>query len=219
MAEELQNLINRIQHEGVEKARAESEQIISEAKAKAAKIIQSAEANAQDIKKKAETSSKVYTERSTRTLEHAARDVLISVGHGVENLFKDIITKSLNEALSPEQLVKMILSLIQAYAAHGMAESRLEVLVSPKDQEKVKALYLKKYSKALEKGIKIRADDKIIKGFKLTLKDGQVYHDFTQEAIAEAFAALIRPELSKIVYRVASKQVKQGGDRTIGRSA
>ena len=65
--------------EGVAKAEAEAEQIISGAKARAASIVREAEAKAQEMTAVAEEEAKVFTERSRATLHQAARDLLLSV--------------------------------------------------------------------------------------------------------------------------------------------
>ena len=46
MAEQLQELLEKIQKEGVDKAKAEAERIVSEAKARAAQILKSADEQA-----------------------------------------------------------------------------------------------------------------------------------------------------------------------------
>ena len=208
MAEELQNLIERIKKEGVENAQKQAEAIVSKANTHATDLVKAAQEKAKTILKKAQSDTEVYTERSIKTLEQAARDVLISVGHGVERLFKDIIEKSLTKNLTPEELMKMIVAMVKAYTDKGMTETSVDVLVSPDDQEKIKKLYISKYSDILGKGVEIRSDDDIIKGFKISLKDGKVYHDFTLESIADVLSSFIQPKIAEIVHRVAEKQVK-----------
>ena len=208
MAEELQNLIERIKKEGVENAQKQAEAIVSKANTQATDLVKAAQEKAEAILKKAQSDTEVYTERSIKTLEQAARDVLISVGHGVERLFNNIIEQSLTENLTPEELMKMIVAMVKAYTEQGMTESHVDVLVSPNDQEKIKKLYMSKYRDILGKGVEIRSDDDIIKGFKISLKDGQVYHDFTLESIADVLSSFIQPKIAEIVHRVAAEQVK-----------
>ena len=46
-------------------------------------------------------------------------------------------------------------------------------------------------------------DKGIFKGFRVGRKGGQVFHDFTQEAIADSLATFLRPELGEIVKQAA----------------
>lgn len=203
MTADLQGLIEQIRREGVDKAEAEAAQVLARAKERAAEIVKAAETQAAARLKKAETDAQVFTERSIKTLEQAARDVLIEVGHGVENILKRIVLESVGEALTPQVLIDMMLAIVRAYVERGMEENRIEVLISPQDQKKLVALYLEKYRQELVKGVEIRTDDQIIRGFKVSVKDNNLYHDFTREAIADALGQFLRPQLVEIVHRVA----------------
>lgn len=203
MADELQSLIERIQREGVEKAEVEAATIITRAKAKAAEIVKAAEAQAQALLKKADADARVYSERSTITLTHAARDVLIAVGQGLESILNEVVRKQVGQALSPDTLKAMLSRIAQAYAAHGMTENRLTVLLSPGDQQSLARLVEAGVRDALGQGVDLRADDRIVKGFRISIQDGRVVHDFTEGTIAEAIGALLKPHLAEIVHHAA----------------
>jgi len=203
MADELQGLIERIQREGVEKADADAATIITRAKAKAAEIVKTAEAQAQALLKQAETDAQVYTARSTITLNQAARDVLIAVGQGLESILDEVVRKQVGQALAPDTLKAMLGRMAQAYAAQGMAENRLAVLLSPDDQQSLARLVEAGVRDALGQGVDLRADDRIAKGFRISIQDGRVVHDFTEETIAAAIGALLKPHLAEIVHRAA----------------
>jgi len=209
MAEELQNLIDRIQRDGIDKARAEAGQIVSGAKKQATELVESAGQRAEALLKKAESDAKLHTERSIKAIGQAGRDVLVAVGHGVEQLFRDLFREAAAESLTPEGLARMIVALAKGYADNGMAADSIEVLVSPDDREKLKQLCMEKYRKALGEGVEIRSDDDIIKGFKISFKDGKVYHDFTLEAIAEVMSAFLQPRLAELVREAAKKPMKE----------
>jgi V/A-type H+/Na+-transporting ATPase subunit E len=208
MAEELKSLIERIQKDGVDKARAEANDIISAAKKQAEDLVKKAGKKAEEIIKQAEDDAKIHAERGARTMAQAARDVLIAVGSGVEKLFKSLISDSVGESLTPDGMMRMMTALAQGYAEHGLSESRIEMLISPEDLDKLKQLYSEKYAQAIGKGVEIRSDDNIIKGFKVSLNNGKVWHDFTMEAIADAMADFLRPQLEQIVREAAKKPLE-----------
>jgi V/A-type H+/Na+-transporting ATPase subunit E len=209
MQEELQSLIDRIQNQGVEKAQKQADDIISKTKKDAENIVKEAEKKADDIVKEAEKKARQYTQRSTKALQQAARDVIIEVGHGIEKVFLDIVSQSLENPLKSEEIIKLVESMVQAYAEKGMTETNITVLVNPSDQKKLKELYLQQYRDKLGKGVEIQSDNTIIKGFRVSFEDNKVYHDFTQSAIAESFSELLRPDLAKIVHKVAEEQVQR----------
>jgi V/A-type H+-transporting ATPase subunit E len=207
MAEELQPLLEQIRKEGIEKAEKEASELLAQAKEKAAQIVRDAEAKAKDIIAKAEADAEVYTQRSTAALEQAARDVLITVGQGIENIISDIISASTEEALTIEVLEQMMVKMAAACAEH-QGETRIELLISEKDQKELVKFFTDRYRKKLIHGIELHVDNEILKGFKVSFADEHVYLDFTQEAIAEALTAFLRPKLAEIVGRVAKKSAK-----------
>ncbi len=209
MAEELKNLIERIQRDGIDKAKSEADEIISTAKREADELIKKAERNAGTILKQAEADARIHAERGIKTMAQAGRDVLIAVGGAVEKLVKNLIRESVAESLTPDELMQMMTALAKGYAEHGMSENRLAALVSPEELDKLKQLYADKYAQALGKGVEIRSDDNIVKGFKISLNDGKVWHDFTLEAIADAMAAFLQPELEEIVRKAARKPLEE----------
>jgi V/A-type H+-transporting ATPase subunit E len=185
MAIELQHLIDRINQEAVEKGEQEANRIVARAL------------------EKAEKDSEVFVERSTRTLEQAARDLLISVGQAVENIIADIVSDATDEALDPDTLKRMMVKMAQAYAERNGTESRIEVLVGKEDQSELVRFFARQYRHRLVRGLNIRADAGVRRGFRVILDNDRVHHDFTRPAIAEALGNFLRPHLAEIVFRAA----------------
>lgn len=207
MAEELQPLLEQIRKEGVEKAQKEASDLLAQAKEKAAQMVREAEAKAKALVAKAEIDAEIYTQRSTATLEQAARDILITVGQGIENIIAELVAESTKEALKIEVLEQMMVKMAEACAAsHG--ETRIELLVSEADQKDMVKFFADKYREKMIHGIELHTDKEILKGFKVSFADDHVYLDFTQEAIAESLTAFLRPKLAEIVGRVAKTTAK-----------
>lgn len=203
MAEELQYLIERIQREAVDAGEKQAADIIAKAKQEAAKIVAEAERQAQERLEKAERDAQQFTERSIQTLRQAARDLLIAVGQGVENILANLAAEAADRSLTYETVQEMLVKLSESYVGRTDRERRIELLVSPQDQARLINFFKEKYNEKLREGLVIQGDERIFKGFKVRLEDGRVTHNFTPEAIAEALANFLRPHLSEIVYRVA----------------
>ena len=203
MAEELQHLIERLQQEAVATAEQQAARIVAQAKAQAARLVREAEERARAGLAQAEKDAEAYTERSRRTLEQAARDLLISVGQGVQNILADIVAEAVEQALKPAVLEQLLVRMVEAYAARQGEESRIEVLISPADQKELVRFFADQYRQRLVRGIELHVDNEIFKGFKVSFGDGSVYHDFTREAIAESLTNFLRPQLAEIVHRAA----------------
>jgi len=202
MAEELKHLIEQIQKEGVEKANEQANTIISQAKEKAAKIVAEAEEKAYESLLKAKNESEAFAERSVKTLEQAARDLLITIGQGCEKVVAEVLGKEVDKALSDDLLQKMISNVVE----QGSGDT--ELFVSENDKVAL-AVYCAELAKKSGKEIELVSDSEILSGFKVGFKDKNVYLDYTGEAVANALAAFLRPELAKTVSAVAREQVSK----------
>ena len=212
MAEDLQHLLDKIHAEAIAKSEKEAEEIVAKAREKAAQIVKDAE---QDAKKKiadAEADARQFMERSIRTLEQASRDLLITVGQGVENILDDLIHESLDEALSIDVIKDMLVRMAEKYMERGGKERRIALLINPDDQKELVKFYAAKYREKLQDTIEIKPDNHIIKGFRISFVDEHAHHDFTREAIAEALATFLRPHLADIILRVARDDKEHGTD-------
>lgn len=201
MAEELKHLIEQIQKEGVDKANEEAETIISQAKEKAARIVVEAEEKAHNLLKKAQTESEAFAERSVKTLEQAARDLLITVGQGCEKVAAGTLGKEIEATLSGDFLQQMILNVIE----QGKGS---DLVISASDEDKTALVtFCAEQAKKSGREIELISDSEILSGFKVGFKDKAVYLDYTGEAVAEALGAFLRPELAKTVSAVAQEQL------------
>ena len=100
MAEELQQLLEKIQHDGVEKANAEAAAIISKAKAEAEACKRTAAEEAAALAAKAEAEAKASAERAEKTIRQAARDTVLEVKDALERLLQNLLEKNVNAALA-----------------------------------------------------------------------------------------------------------------------
>ncbi len=197
MAEDLQNLIERIQKEAIEKADAESSKILAKAKDEAAKILENAKSQAATLLEKADKDSASYTERSNRAIEQAARDVLISIGRKIEKMVTDILAKEVEKNLSENTVKEMLLTLAKNYSTD------LSLVFSDADKAKLSSFAVGEFAKALGKGVTVESDSGIKFGFRIKTDGGKVSHEFTGEEIAASLASVVRPELAKIVSDAA----------------
>ena len=206
MTEELQSLLERIQTEGVERAEAEAARIIAGAQERAAGIVAEAEAQAEATRRGAEADATASGERGQIALEQAARDFLLSLQKGIEAVLRGTLCETVGAALTPDVMTAILVRLADAYAAHDMNESRVDVLLSPEDRDAVGAIVMEKYRELAGQGLMLRPDERVDRGFKVSFVDSNLYHDFSAEALAEALAPVLKPPLCDIVRRAAAEQ-------------
>ncbi len=205
MTQDLQPLIDQIRQEGIDTANAEAEDILAKARKKAASIVQEAEDKKRSMLDEAQNNARIYEERSRKTLEHAGRDLLITVRQAIERILSDLVVETVDQAMGIEVIQDMLVKMAEQCAAHS-GESRMEILVSPEDHETLIKTFANLYRQKMISGLTLKADNDVLKGFKISFKDDHVYLDFTSEAVAESLSQLLRPHLSEIVKQVASEQ-------------
>lgn len=191
MAEELQHLIERIRTEGVEKAETESSDIVTAAKANAEKIITEAKAQSAQIVAQAERDAEVFMVRSKQALEQSSRDLLLTVGTGIEKIFNALLKETVAGAMSAEVMADLINKLAEEGATVKVSAEVLTVLQA-------------EFASKLKSGIDLGADQDVLAGFKLVEKEGTAYRDFTDDAIVEALSEFLRPQLAEILKKAVA---------------
>lgn len=202
MAEELQSLIDRIHKDSIEKGDKEAADIIKKANEKAAATIAAAEEKAKQFEAKAKAAAESFEQSSRKTLEQAARDVLITVSKGVESLFEKLVLDSVQAAYTPDTIEKLLQQLVDSKSVDAEG---LVVGVSDADQAALAAFIRGKFSEKTTSGVEIKTDNEIIKGFTVSSKGTDVYTDFTDKAIAEVLMKFLRPQLAELVQEAVAE--------------
>ncbi len=190
MAEELQQLLEKIQRDGVEKANAEAKAIVDKANAEAKAIVEKAQAEAAAATAKAEADAKAFAERANTTIRQAARDVVLEVREGVGRLFDGILAQDVNAALAGNAAA------LAAEAIKALSSgSDAQVAANAQLAEALRA----QFAASAAAGVEVVTDESVGAGFSVRLDGGRVEHDFSEKAIAAALAKRLRPDLAKIV--------------------
>lgn len=191
MAEELQQLLEKIQHDGVEKANAEAAAILAKAKADAEAMEKAAKANAETAKAQAEADAKASAERAKTTIRQAARDTVLEVKDALAKLLEGLLAKDVAAALAtPGEAAKLALDAIKALGAN-----QADIAAGSQLAAALKA----QLAAQAAKGINVVLDESVGAGFSLRLDGGRVEHDFSEAAIAGAIAKRLRPDLAALL--------------------
>ncbi|MBO4546603.1 MAG: V-type ATP synthase subunit E, partial [Treponema sp.] len=57
----------------------------------------------------------------------------------------------------------------------------------------------------ISKGMEIKADASLASGFRIGLKDGSAYYDYSSESVADLFAAYLNPKIAALVAAAAKE--------------
>ncbi len=192
MAEELKDLIEKINEEGIKAA---------EDKARA--IIAKAEREAETLKIEAKERIAKAEESMRASLKQAARDTILSLKKEINAMLDGLITSHIHKALTAEETGRLILSILKEITA-GRKEETI-ISLKKEEAEKIQKAVLSELREEVKKGIVLRPSDDIRAGFKISYDNGKSYYDFTDKALAEYIAAYIRPKLAEILNESINK--------------
>jgi len=197
MAEEIKDLIARIQREGVVAGEKQAAQISAEAEQKAQEIIGKAKSRAAEIIEQAEAEAHKLDQSTRASLEQAGRDLLISLRREINAMLDRLIKHSLRQALKTEELALIIAGLIKA--APLSLGSQVIVLLSRQDKEKLEKEFFKQLAEETKKQIVLKSAQELESGFIISFDAGKSSFDFSSQALTEYISGSLRPELNKIL--------------------
>ena len=190
MAEELQQLLEKIQRDGVDKANAEAAAIVAKAKEEANALVKKAQEDAAAAEAKGKADAEAYAARARETINQAARDTVLKVKDDVTKLLTQLLAQNVSAALATEAV-----PLAAAAVKELVTGSGAEVATSAKLVDALRA----QLAAQAQNGVKVVADEMTGTGFTVKLDNGRVEHDFTDAAISEALAQRLRPDLAALL--------------------
>ena len=191
MAEELQQLLEKIQRDGVDKANAEAAAIVAKAKAEADAIVKKAQEDAAAAEAKGKADAEAYAARAKETISQAARDTVLKVKQDVMELLKKLLLQNVTAALATEAVPLAAAAVKELVTGSATAE----IAAAPKLVDALRA----QLAQQAQSGVKVVADETTGTGFTVRLDNGRVEHDFTDAAISEALAQRLRSDLAALL--------------------
>ena len=195
MAEEIKDLIEKIQQEGVRAAEDKAKEIENQAERQAEEIIRKAKLEAGKLIREAKEEIAKSQESSKILLKQAGRDLIISLKKEINKILDKLILFNVRQALGPQELAKILSSLIKNYSA----KENVIISLNKEDLRKLEKGLLDTLKEEVRKGITLRSSDDIQAGFIISYDSGKSYYDFTDTALAEYIGSHLKPKLKEIL--------------------
>ena len=203
---QLQELIDKIKKEGVAQAESKSAEIIAAAEQKAAKIISDAEEKASNVIKSAKSETERMEKASVDAIKQAGRNLIISFRDGVNAELSALVSSETAKAYNADMLKTLIPETVKAWASKSEV-SDISVLLSKKDASTLSSEFSALLKSEISKGLVIKTDDALSSGFRIGVKDGSAYYDFSAESVADLFSTYLNPRTSQIM-KDAAEEIK-----------
>ena len=195
---QLQDLIEQIKKDGVETAEMEAEAILNAAKAEAAKIISDAQVQANKMLLDAKNENERMVKSSEDAIRQAGRNLLISFRESVAKELKVIVNENVTAVYSSEDFAKLIAKAVESWTDKPEAED-ITVLLNSEDLKSFEEKLLAELNARMLKGITLKASDNFDGGFRIAVKDGGAYYDYSSEAVVDMLANYLSPKVTALM--------------------
>ena len=200
---QLQELIDKIKKDGVASAENEAAKIVAEAEKNAEKIIADAQEKADEIVKNAKAETERMEKASEEAIVQAGRNMLLSFKESIISELDGLIKTETENAQTKEILAKLIPETVKAWSKNADA-SELSVLLSEKDLKSLESSLISELKGEIAKGLEIKPDKTLSYGFRIGVKNGAAYYDYSAESLSEMFAAYLNPKVAALI-KIAAK--------------
>ena len=196
--EDLKNLIDKINEEGINAAQKKAREIESQAQESAQFILEKARLEAKHILSKAKEDSAKAEEATRALLKQASRDLMLNLRKEIDVMLEKIISSHIQQALTPQELLKIINALVKDHCSKE-AKASVVISVGKHDFEKLEKSFLSELKEEIKRGIIIKSSDDISFGFTISYDADKSHFDFTDKALVEYISSELKPKLAEIL--------------------
>ena len=132
---------------------------------------------------------------SDAAIQQASRDMVLVLKEKIINLFNKTLITKVEKSLS-EDFIK---SLISKIAEQIKPDSMVGIQISDSDKSDLMLALQSGLKDTLKNDFEIKVSNRINNGFRIGIKDEDVYYDFTDESIASSLLEFLNPTLQKLV--------------------
>ncbi|MBR7105163.1 MAG: hypothetical protein IKC65_09470 [Lentisphaeria bacterium] len=197
MAEELQSLLEKIRTDGIEKAEAQRDKILSSARAEAEEIIKKAEAEAARLLETASAEAESVRVRAENSIRQAARDIVLKLKAELEMRLSRAVSASVKAAMTPEFMGELIRDLAKEFATDP--DKKVTILASERDAQMLEEIVRDTLGGSFRQAPQVFGDASVKSGMQISFGENEVFYDFSAEAITELIGSYTGEKLARIL--------------------
>jgi len=194
---QLRELIDKIKNDGVKNAEESAARIVAEAEDQAAALIQNAQSDADKIRKTAKADAEKSERSGREALRQAGRDLILTVKGEIEALFGKVLVSETAEVLDTSLLSELVSAAVKSL--YESDNGSLDVLVSEENFSRAETALVSKLGSEISSGIEIKPFKGLDAGFRVSMKDGSAFYDFSDKEIAAMLGRYLNPRLASLL--------------------
>ena len=197
MVEEIRDLIEKINQDGIRAAEEKARNIEAAATQRADEIQDQARRDAEGMVAAARERIRREEESEKTLLTQAGRDLLLSLRNEINAMLDRIVVSEIHKALTPGALSTLLIEVVHRYGAGEQGD--IAVALNGEDLETLEKNFLHQLREETKKNIVLRPAEEISGGFIISFDSGRSCYDFTDRALAEYIGVYLKPKLNRIL--------------------
>ena len=209
----VQELIDRLSHEGVAEGQQQAEKIASDARRKADDILDSARQQANDILKQAREEADQFQAAGEEALRLAARDAVRDFGARIHDGLRKRLQELVQHQIKEPKLIKRMILEISRRATEGLGSEKVQVLLPAEiiseeesrkrlkagDSDALTEFVQGLIGEDLRDGFTVDLGSQHQSGLRVRVTNQNVEIDLTEEAITELHSQHLLPRFRAIM--------------------
>jgi len=199
MAEQVQELINKIKQEGIQEGEAKAQKIEAEAKKHAEEIVQNAREETQRIVEQGKKEIEQNQESVRAALRQAGRDMVLKLKEHINEVLRTVIEREVRDSLDAGQLSGLIEKVIKAYMDQQRDVTDIKLLLSEKDLKQLSDGFAAKLKDRLKHPVAIQSATDISGGFIISFNNDSNTFDFTDISLVQYLANFLNDDVAALL--------------------
>ena len=179
---QIQDLVEKIQKDGVDAANEKASKILEEAEKKAAEIVLKAKNEAANIIKSGQEEIENIKNGAISSVDQAKRDAILTFKGCIEEEFEKILSYKISKETRGDELSSLIKA---ALAGEDVAQYSIEI-------DAISDTLKLGLREELENGLEIKLNPQVKQGFRVVSKDGNSYFDCSDDEIMSMLSPYFR---------------------------
>ena len=194
---QLKELIDTIKNDAVKSAEENAARIIAEAEEKAAAIVKKAQTEADTIRETAKADSQKAERSGQEAIRQAGRNLVLTVKGEIEALFGKVLAAETGAVMKGDLMAGAVEGAVKALSSGS--EGNVDVLLPEAAFSELEKGLRAKLAEEIGKGLELKPFKGLDAGFRISMKDGTAFYDFSEAEIAAMLGRYLNPRLSELL--------------------
>ncbi|MAT40460.1 MAG: hypothetical protein CL946_12760 [Ectothiorhodospiraceae bacterium] len=208
----VQQLIDRLHQQGVDRGRADAESLLAEARKEAARILDEANGQAADIRKAAQDDADQLRLKGEAAVRLAGRDAILSLTEELRAGFERTLHRFVEQALTDPEFLRQLILQIAGTAVPVAGDSDLivqllgNVEAGTKEDDRNATKMLDELARSLagqslRDGLTFEVIDSDVPGVRVQVVDRQLEIDLTTDTLTHLLLKHLSPRIRAIIEK------------------